>query len=146
MKSIEWLMLNFTLPKEPSRVRVSTWRKLKKSGSVNIGQSTHEVSPSSTPLTVTTDKRALSKPKGLKLTAKKAKWKKVSNNNGYILKIMQGKKVIKVVQIKKGKTSYKIPKGLFKRGKRYIFTLVAKGRDNYKNSKTAKSKSVKIKK
>jgi len=107
---------------------------------------THEVSPSSTPLTVTTDKRALSKPKGLKLTAKKAKWKKVSNNNGYILKIMQGKKVIKVVQIKKGKTSYKIPKGLFKKGKRYIFTLVAKGRDNYKNSKTAKSKSVKIKK
>jgi len=107
---------------------------------------THEASPSSTSLTVTTDKRALSKPKGLKLTAKKATWKKVSNNNGYTLKIMQGKKVIKVAQIKKGKTSYKIPKGLFKKGKRYIFTLVAKGRGNYKNSKTAKSKSVKIKK
>ena len=39
MESQEWLMLNFTLPKEPSRVRVSAWRKLKKSGSVNIGQS-----------------------------------------------------------------------------------------------------------
>ncbi|MCL2774984.1 MAG: chromate resistance protein ChrB [Oscillospiraceae bacterium] len=39
MEKIEWLMLNFTLPKEPSRVRVSAWRKLKKSGSVNIGQS-----------------------------------------------------------------------------------------------------------
>lgn len=39
MESIEWLMLNFTLPKEPSRVRVSAWRKLKKAGSVNIGQS-----------------------------------------------------------------------------------------------------------
>lgn len=39
MESNEWLMLNFTLPKEPSRVRVSVWRKLKKSGSVNIGQS-----------------------------------------------------------------------------------------------------------
>jgi len=39
MNSIEWLILNFTLPKEPSRVRVSAWRKLKKSGSVNIGQS-----------------------------------------------------------------------------------------------------------
>jgi len=36
---MEWLLLNFTLPKEPSRVRVSAWRKLKKSGSVNIGQS-----------------------------------------------------------------------------------------------------------
>lgn len=36
---MDWLMLNFTLPKEPSRVRVSAWRKLKKSGSVNIGQS-----------------------------------------------------------------------------------------------------------
>lgn len=39
MEKMEWLMLNFTLPKEPSRVRVSVWRKLKKSGSVNIGQS-----------------------------------------------------------------------------------------------------------
>jgi len=39
IKTLEWLMLNFTLPKEPSRVRVSVWRKLKKSGSVNIGQS-----------------------------------------------------------------------------------------------------------
>lgn len=36
---MEWLMLNYTLPKEPSRVRVSAWRKLKKSGSVSIGQS-----------------------------------------------------------------------------------------------------------
>jgi DNA-dependent RNA polymerase auxiliary subunit epsilon len=35
----EWLILNFTLPKEQSRVRVSVWRKLKKSGAVNIGQS-----------------------------------------------------------------------------------------------------------
>ncbi|MGB4588935.1 MAG: Chromate resistance protein ChrB [Clostridiaceae bacterium] len=35
----EWLMLNFTIPKEPSRVRVSVWRKLKKNGSVSIGQS-----------------------------------------------------------------------------------------------------------
>lgn len=39
MKQTEWLMLNFTLPKEPSRIRVSVWRKLKKIGSVNIGQS-----------------------------------------------------------------------------------------------------------
>jgi len=35
----EWLILNFTLPKEQSRVRVSVWRKLKKCGSVSIGQS-----------------------------------------------------------------------------------------------------------
>lgn len=35
----EWLILNFILPKEQSRVRVSVWRKLKKSGAVNIGQS-----------------------------------------------------------------------------------------------------------
>jgi hypothetical protein len=34
-----WLMLNYTLPKEPSRVRVSVWRKLKKKGSISIGQS-----------------------------------------------------------------------------------------------------------
>ena len=40
METQLWLMLNFSLPKEPSRVRVSVWRKLKKSGSVNIGQST----------------------------------------------------------------------------------------------------------
>ncbi len=35
----DWLILNFTLPKEQSRVRVSVWRKLKKCGSVSIGQS-----------------------------------------------------------------------------------------------------------
>ena len=39
MFSGEWLMLNFTLPKEPSRVRVSVWRKLKKVGAACIGQS-----------------------------------------------------------------------------------------------------------
>ncbi len=39
MESKEWLMFNSTLPKEPSRIRVSVWRKLKKSGSVSIGQS-----------------------------------------------------------------------------------------------------------
>lgn len=39
MPENEWLTLNFTLPKEPSRIRVSIWRKLKKCGSVNIGQS-----------------------------------------------------------------------------------------------------------
>ncbi|MCZ2338380.1 MAG: hypothetical protein LC127_09280 [Chitinophagales bacterium] len=35
----EWLILNFSLPKEQSSVRVSVWRKLKKCGSVSIGQS-----------------------------------------------------------------------------------------------------------
>lgn len=39
MEDKEWLILNYKLPKEPSRVRVSIWRKLKKLGSVNIGQS-----------------------------------------------------------------------------------------------------------
>jgi len=39
VKEREWLVLNYTLPKEPSRVRVSAWRKLKKCGSVNVGQS-----------------------------------------------------------------------------------------------------------
>lgn len=39
MDSKKWLQLNFTLPKEPSRVRVSVWRKLTKAGAVNIGQS-----------------------------------------------------------------------------------------------------------
>lgn len=35
----EWLTINYTLPREPSRVRVSVWRKLKKSGAVLLGQS-----------------------------------------------------------------------------------------------------------
>ena len=35
----EWLTINYSLPKEPSRVRVSVWRKLKKSGAVILGQS-----------------------------------------------------------------------------------------------------------
>lgn len=37
MEEKEWLILNYILPKKPSRVRVSIWRKLKKHGSVNIG-------------------------------------------------------------------------------------------------------------
>ena len=39
MEHQEWLTINFTLPKEPSRIRVSVWRKLKKSGAVILGQS-----------------------------------------------------------------------------------------------------------
>ena len=30
MEHQEWLTINYSLPKEPSRVRVSVWRKLKK--------------------------------------------------------------------------------------------------------------------
>lgn len=40
MEEKEWIILNYMLPKEPSRVRVGVWRKLKKQGSVIIGQST----------------------------------------------------------------------------------------------------------
>jgi hypothetical protein len=39
MEEKEWIILNYNLPKEPSRVRVSTWRRLKKLGAVSIGQS-----------------------------------------------------------------------------------------------------------
>lgn len=39
MEDQEWLTINYTLPKEPSRIRVSVWRKLKKSGAAVIGQS-----------------------------------------------------------------------------------------------------------
>lgn len=35
----EWIILNYTLPKEPSRIRVSIWRRLKKQGTISIGQS-----------------------------------------------------------------------------------------------------------
>ena len=93
-----------------------------------------------------TPKTQLSKSSKLKLTSKKATWKKVNNNSGYFLKIMQGKKVIKIKQIKKGQTSYKIPKKLLKKGKSYSFTLVAKGKGKYANSKTIKSRKVIISK
>ncbi|MCE5330202.1 chromate resistance protein ChrB [bacterium] len=39
MEQNEWIVINYTLPREPSRIRVSIWRKLKKIGSVNIQQS-----------------------------------------------------------------------------------------------------------
>lgn len=39
MEKYEWLSINYTLPKEPSRARVSVWRKLKKSGAAITGQS-----------------------------------------------------------------------------------------------------------
>lgn len=39
MECQEWLTVNYTLPKEPSRIRVSVWRKLKKRGAVILAQS-----------------------------------------------------------------------------------------------------------
>lgn len=39
MEQREWLVLSYTLPREPSRYRVSLWRKLKKIGAVSIQQS-----------------------------------------------------------------------------------------------------------
>ena len=39
MKNNDWIAINYTLPREPSRARVSIWRKLKKVGAVNIQQS-----------------------------------------------------------------------------------------------------------
>lgn len=39
MEQNEWVVINYTLPREPSRIRVSIWRKLKKIGAVNIQQS-----------------------------------------------------------------------------------------------------------
>jgi len=39
MERQEWLTINYSLPKEPSRARVSVWRKLKKCGAVILGQS-----------------------------------------------------------------------------------------------------------
>lgn len=35
----KWIAINYTLPREPSRVRVSIWRKLKKIGAVSVQQS-----------------------------------------------------------------------------------------------------------
>ena len=39
MEPNEWNAINYTLPREPSRTRVSVWRRLKKIGAVNIQQS-----------------------------------------------------------------------------------------------------------
>jgi hypothetical protein len=39
MDQNEWIAINYTLPREPSRARVSIWRKLKKIGAVSIQQS-----------------------------------------------------------------------------------------------------------
>lgn len=39
MEKNEWIVINYTLPREPSRMRVSIWRRLKKIGAVNIQQS-----------------------------------------------------------------------------------------------------------
>lgn len=36
MEAQKWYVFSFTLPKKPSRVRVSIWRKLKKAGAVNL--------------------------------------------------------------------------------------------------------------
>lgn len=39
MEQNDWVVMNYTLPREPSRTRVSTWRKLKKIGAVSMQQS-----------------------------------------------------------------------------------------------------------
>ncbi|MCL2014444.1 MAG: hypothetical protein FWG69_05590 [Oscillospiraceae bacterium] len=101
-------------------------------------------------------KKILSTPKKLKLTAKKATWKNVSNNSGYTLKIYsfdkhgyQNKKALATKQIKKGKTGYKFTKdirGKFVKGEKYMFILVAKGKNNYINSRQAVSKKFRVKK
>jgi hypothetical protein len=39
MEQHEWVAISYTLPREPSRARVSVWRKLKKIGAVSIQQS-----------------------------------------------------------------------------------------------------------
>lgn len=39
MEQNKWIAINYTLPREPSRARVSIWRKLKKIGAVSIQQS-----------------------------------------------------------------------------------------------------------
>lgn len=39
MNQNKWIAINYTLPREPSRARVSIWRKLKKIGAVSIQQS-----------------------------------------------------------------------------------------------------------
>ncbi|MCL2083105.1 MAG: M23 family metallopeptidase [Oscillospiraceae bacterium] len=91
----------------------------------------------------------LSKPTKLKLIAKKLTWKNVVNNNGYTLKIMYGKKTVVTTNIKKNKKSHTFTKTQLKklkRGKKYHVTLVAKGTGNFKNSTTAKSKKVRMKK
>lgn len=36
---LKWLVINYTLPSEPSKLRVGAWRSLKKLGAVNIQQS-----------------------------------------------------------------------------------------------------------
>lgn len=36
----DWAVIHYTLPREPSRARVSLWRKLKKTGAVSLQQST----------------------------------------------------------------------------------------------------------
>lgn len=39
MEQNEWIVINYSLPREPSRARVAIWRKLKKFGAVSIQQS-----------------------------------------------------------------------------------------------------------
>jgi len=92
-------------------------------------------------------KYQLAKATGLKLTNNKASWKTVKNNNGYTLQVKLGSKTVLTKQIKKGKTSYtftKADKKKFKSGKKYKFTLVAKGTGNYTKSPVATSKTQKL--
>jgi len=97
-------------------------------------------------------KKKLDKPTGLMLNlvgwVKTASWAGVTNNSGYTLKVLQGKKQVLKINIKKDNTSHTFTKKQLKKlkkKKKYSFTLVAKGKGRYANSKVAKSKAVKMK-
>ena len=105
---------------------------------------THNASPASNTFTTTTNRQQLATPKSLKLTTKRATWRNVKNNNGYILKILQGNKVVKTAQIRMNTTRFNVPKNLLKKRRSYKFTLVTKGKGRFSNSKIAQSKNIKF--
>ena len=101
---------------------------------------THNASPVSNTFTTTTNRQRLATPKSLKLTKNRVTWRNVKNNNGYTLRILQRNKVIRTAQIRRNTTRFNVPKNLLKRnGRTYKFTLVAKGKGKFSNSKVAKS-------
>ncbi|MCL2014100.1 MAG: hypothetical protein FWG69_03840 [Oscillospiraceae bacterium] len=95
-------------------------------------------------ISFTIKRKQLPKPTRLKFSKKRASWRNVRENRGYRLIIRQGKKTVKTVNIPQNRNFYNIPNNLLKKGVRYNFTLITKGRGNYRNSKAAVSRTIRI--
>jgi hypothetical protein len=95
-----------------------------------------------TTVRVNITRQKLRTPSNLRLTATRANWSNVPNNNGYTLVVRRGSTTVLTKQISRNATSYTFTAAERNRMRTrgtYTYTLLAKGTGNYSNSNRATS-------